>query len=111
MSNWPSPFAAAMTDLAALTEAHRRVRERNLSRLAAMVARLDDSASSTSSSVAPSAPTWDSTGPSPTRDQTTASTRPSYDEVILPARTTHGGDYGASIRERVISSYGIDLRR
>jgi len=73
-----------------------------------MVARLDVSDSSTLSSPPTSEPALTSRS----RESSTTTQSPAVDDdVQLPARTTHGGDYGASIRERVIASYRVDRRR
>lgn len=109
MSFSRSPFSDAMAQLEALNRSSRDRQDRNLARLSSLVDRLDVSDSSTST--LPTEPSSDSMMRSPERE--TRPERRSTDDgpdVLLPRRTTHGGDYGASIRERVIASYGIDRR-
>ena len=92
-----------MFSLSAVASRAAERRRSNLAKLAALTSRLDDPLFSD--------PTPD---PSPMNRSTPPPTQrtEAHDAEIaasrLPARTTHGGPYGASIIDRVLASYGLD---
>jgi hypothetical protein len=98
-------FASAMADLSELTLQHQQQRQRNLSRMAALTRRLDESLYTPSEQQEPLTGKPSTQQPTPTPSEADDGDLRS----LLPERTDRaaGGPYGARILERVARSYGL----
>lgn len=96
---WPSISSAAdatIASLDALFERQRARREKGLAELAALTSRLGDSTEPW---------TEPTTSAMPSRASSPESRRPHEPMpfVVLPERSTHGGDFGPKVRRKLIA--------